>query len=291
MQIAFHLGAHSTDNDKLLKGLLKNKGYLSERGIVVPGPGSYRNLIRKTITALGGARASIETQEALLDTILEVDQAERLVLSNENFICVTPRVFDGPNFYPQIWDKITSYSNLFHGYDLEFHLGICNPAVFIPELCLRTPKMNYFDYLSGSDPKALRWSSIVNAITDTYPHAPVTVWCNEDTPLIWSHILSALAGIEEGHSFDGEYALVEEIMSPEGMKRFLGYLEAHPPQNDMQKGRIIAAFLDKFAKPDEIETEIDLPGWDEVYVQELTANYETDVKTIKRMPGVRFIGL
>ncbi|AML53382.1 hypothetical protein RC74_20880 [Falsihalocynthiibacter arcticus] len=59
----------------------------------------------------------------------------------------------------------------------------------------------------------------------------------------------------------------------------------------MQKGSIIAAFLDKFAKPDEIETEIDLPGWDDAYVEELTAIYENDVQTIKRMPSVRFIGL
>lgn len=290
MQIAFHMGAHSTDCDKLLKGLLKNKRYLASRKIVVPGPGRYRNLIRKTIGALNGARASVETQEALFDAIIEEDEADRLILSNENFICVAPRVFDGPTFYPQITDKVVSYVNLFHGHDLEFHLGLCNPAVQIPDLCARTPKLNYEDYLSGSNPMALRWSSVVQAIQTNYPHAPINVWCNEDTPLIWSHILSNLAGFEQNYTFDGEFDLVEEIMSDEGMKRLRSYLVVHPPQSDVQKGRIIAAFLDKFAEADAIETEIDLPGWDDAYVNELTSIYDDDVSMIKKMPGVKFLG-
>ena len=46
MQIAFHIGAHCTDEDRLLKSILKNAQMLSQLGIVVPGPGKYRSLIR-----------------------------------------------------------------------------------------------------------------------------------------------------------------------------------------------------------------------------------------------------
>jgi hypothetical protein len=289
MQIVFHLGVHSTDHDKLLKGLLKSKGYLAARGTVVPGPGRYRNLIRKTISALDGARASSETQEALLDAIIEEEKAKRVVLSNENFICIVPRVFDGSGFYPQVTEKIVSYTNLFHGYDLEFMIGICNPATHIPELCKRNPDLAYDAYLSGSDPLALRWSSVISQIREANPEAPITVWCNEDTPLIWSQILEEMAGNASGHSFEAEYDLLAEIMSAEGMKRFMGYLETHPPQNDVQKRRIIAAFLDKFANDDAIEVEIDLPNWDEAYVAALTANYEHDLTVIQKIPNIRFL--
>ncbi len=41
MQIALHIGAHCTDEDRLLKCLLMNKEILSDVGTAVPGPGRY----------------------------------------------------------------------------------------------------------------------------------------------------------------------------------------------------------------------------------------------------------
>ncbi|MES2145513.1 MAG: hypothetical protein V4516_14445, partial [Pseudomonadota bacterium] len=60
MQIVYHLGAHCTDEDRLLRCLLRNRGVLAERGVVVPGPARYRKLLRDTAIQLKGARASIE---------------------------------------------------------------------------------------------------------------------------------------------------------------------------------------------------------------------------------------
>jgi len=42
MQVVYHLGAHSTDEERLVRGLLRAKGPLAERGVIVPGPGRYR---------------------------------------------------------------------------------------------------------------------------------------------------------------------------------------------------------------------------------------------------------
>ncbi len=38
MEIVYHLGAHCTDEDRLLRCLLKNRGILAQQGIIVPGP-------------------------------------------------------------------------------------------------------------------------------------------------------------------------------------------------------------------------------------------------------------
>ena len=54
----------------------------------------------------------------------------------------------------------------------------------------------------------------------------------------------------------------------------------------MQKRRVIAAFLDKFALDEEIEEELDMPGWTEELVAELTEVYDEDVLAIQRIPGV-----
>ncbi len=289
MKVVFHLGPHETDGDRLLKSLLKNKGPLAKKGVLVPAPGRYRALIRKTIEALEGGRASLDTQEALLDTILDDDEGERLVLSNENFICVVPRIFDNTTFYPQVTEKVVSYSNLFHGHQMEFHLGLINPATFVPAICKRNHETPYAQILDGSDPRTLRWSSVVASIIEANPEAPITVWCNEDTPLIWRDLMHSLAGLSTPMELDGDDQLISEIMTPEGMQRFHAYMRTHPPKNETQYRRVVAAFLDKFARSDELETEVDLPGWDEAYIDDLTAIYEEDLQAVAAMPGVTFI--
>lgn len=78
-------------------------------------------------------------------------------------------------------------------------------------------------------------------------------------------------------------------MNPEGMQRFRLFLKEHPNINEAQKRRVMQAFLDKYALEEEIEQELDLPGWDEAYVDRLCDLYERDMDQIDRIPGVTFI--
>ncbi len=77
MEIALHIGAHSTDEDNLLKCLYKNKSNLAQQGIVIPEPSRYRPAIRETMQALVGDVAPIETHghffavEYLADLVLD----------------------------------------------------------------------------------------------------------------------------------------------------------------------------------------------------------------------------
>ena len=80
MRIAYHLGAHFTDDERLLRCLLKNRDVLLQNEIVVPGPKRYRTLLRETAIALKGQPASLDTQALVLEQIMEVDRAERLIL-------------------------------------------------------------------------------------------------------------------------------------------------------------------------------------------------------------------
>ena len=78
-------------------------------------------------------------------------------------------------------------------------------------------------------------------------------------------------------------------MSNEGMQRFLSYIKSHPPQSENQKRRIMAAFMDKYAIDDEVEEEVDLPGWTDEVMDFLTEIYEEDIDIIQSMPGVTVI--
>jgi hypothetical protein len=48
--------------------------------------------------------------------------------------------------------------------------------------------------------------------------------------------------------------------------------------------------LEKYALEEEVEDEIDIPGWTQETLSQLTANYDEDVCRIERMAGVNFIG-
>ena len=64
------------------------------------------------------------------------------------------------------------------------------------------------------------------------------------------------------------------------------YLAENPNLDTGQRRRVTSVFLDKFALPEVIEQDIDMPGWDDRLVAGLSANYDRDVMRIMQIPGV-----
>lgn len=289
MQIVYHIGANCTDQDRLLKSILKNAETFAEQGVKVPGPGKYRKLIRETIQALDGSPPAPDTREVLLDAIIDDDRCNRLVMSHAQFMCVHRRVFESGVFYELAEQKLTGLANLFPDDDIEIFLGLRNPATFLPAIFGDSKIESFDEFMRGLDPMDLRWSDLVARIRNILPRASLTVWCNEDTPMIWAQLIREMAGVDPLTRITGGFDLLSTIMSADGMKRFVAYLKTNPPQTETQKRRIIAAFLEKYAIEDEVEDEIDIPGWTDETVAQLTANYEDDIHRIEAIHGVNFI--
>ena len=289
MQIALHIGANCTDDDRILKSLLKNGSAFADNGIKVPGPGKYRRLLRETIQNLNGAPPAEDTRSILLDAIVDDENVQRLVMSNANFICVPNRIFDGGILYEQAEAKLQALHQLFPDDEIELFLALRNPATFLPvayaESKADTPEV----YLQGLHPTQIRWSDLVRRIQGQFPMTQLTVWCNEDTPMIWAEVMRAMSGVDSDQKITGGFDLLASIMSDEGMNRFLNYLRTHPPKSELQKRRIIGAFLDKYAQEDKIEEDVDMPGMTDEMVEELSLIYENDVAFIAQLPGVDFI--
>lgn len=288
MEIALHIGAHSTDEDNLLKCIYKNRDALAAYGTIIPEPSRYRPAIRETMQALVGDIAPLETQEALLDSIIDEDNAHRVILSHESFLCVAGRSVGNDKLYPTASLKSARLRNLFSRQEVRFCVALRNPATFIPAAFERAKDPNFDNFLDGSDPMGLRWSDMITRMRTMVPDAPITVWCNEDTPMMWPHILQTIAQPPEGFVFDGVNDFLGTIMGRGGLTRLESYLKAHPPQNESQRQRIVAAFLDKFAG-DAMEQEIDLPGWTEPYIEQMSELYERDLELLDAMPGVTFL--
>ncbi|MDG1861936.1 MAG: hypothetical protein P8J02_01750 [Yoonia sp.] len=210
-------------------------------------------------------------------------------MSNTNFICIANRIFDGGIFYEQAESKIFALHQIFDEDEIELFIALRNPATFLPAAYAESKSGTPDAYLKGVHPTQIRWSDLIRRIQHRFPRTKLTVWCNEDTPLIWAEVLRAIAGIEKDQRITGGFDLLTSIMSAEGMTRFLNYLRAHPPKTEMQKQRIIAAFLDKYAVEDKIEETVDWPGMTDEIVDELSELYENDVDFIQQLPGVNFI--
>lgn len=288
MRIVYHLGAHFTDEERLVKCLLKNRALLAQHGIVVPGPKRYRSLLRDAAVQLKGAAASRDTQALLLDQIMEEDVAERLILSWDSFLSLPQWVLKG-TLYPAAGERVRAFSQIFPEIEAEFHLAIRNPATFLPPLFEKQRTADYDEFLAGADPFDLRWSDVVERILAANPGAPLTIWCDEDTPLIWPEVLRAVAGLGEDCTLVGEEDLLASLMSTEGYGRMRSYLDSHAPGTILQRRKIVSAFLDKFALQDRIEMEVEMPSWTADVVEELTEIYEQDVARIASMSNVTFI--
>lgn len=288
MRIVYHLGAHCTDEERLIRCLLKNRAVLADQGIVVPSPTRYRKLLRDTAMQLKGASASTETQAIVLEQIMDEPQAARLILSWDSFLSF-PAWTLTQGFYAMAGERIAAFTQIFPEIQAEFHLAIRNPATFLPALRDLMSAKGQSDILTGVDPLSLRWSDAVRQILATVPGAEVTVWRDEDTPLLWPEVLQVVSGHAADTVLEDTDELLAIIMTADGLTRMKAYCAAHPPASVSQRRRIITAFLEKFARPDQIEVDVTLPGWTEALVTRLTDLYHEDVARIAAMPGVRLL--
>jgi hypothetical protein len=288
MRIVYHLGAHCTDEDRLVRCLLKNRATLAEQGIVVPAPTRYRKLLRDTANQLRGAPASQDTEAMILDQIMDEGSAARLILSWTSFLSF-PAYAVGETLYANGGERLRAFTQIFPDIEAEFHLAIRNPATFLPDLRGRALKKVNDDILEGVDPMALRWSDTIREIRAANPGVPLTVWCDEDTPLIWPEVLAAVAGHATDTVLEDDDELLATLLTEAGLARYHGYCREHPPQSVSQRRRIVTAFLEKFARPEQMMHDIALPGWSEEVVEEMTETYLADVERIARLPGVTLI--
>jgi hypothetical protein len=283
----FHIGAHCTGQDALIRSLLKNRDQLSAFGVVVPGPGRYRKVISEAMQKLRGQIASEEAEDVLLEAVLDTDAAERVFLSNESFICMASKVMEDGGLYQRM-GKSAWLRNAFPRASVEFCLSIRNFATFLPALYdkLGGRDVDPVEFMAGADPRDLSWFDVVAELRAANPGHPITVWCDEDTPFLWPEIMREVCGLDPTVELDGENDVARKLMTSEGNQRLRAYLDAKPPRTELARRKILSAFLSKFAVDELIEQEISLPGWNQAMIDELTDNYDQDVEEISRIPGV-----
>ena len=289
MQVIFHCGAHDTEENRLLTTLQRNNKRFRTVGAFVPEPDDFRPILRERLSALDKDDSAGDEPGALWKTILKDTPADRVIFSNPHFFGSRRRAVAPHLFYPEAELRLSELAKLFPYDQIELFMCLRNPASLLPTLLKQANRQRREEILEEVDPYSLRWSELVNRLRDNVPQIPITVWCFEDLPLIWAQIIRDISGMEMNDRIDGGMDLLASIMTKEGMKRLRDYLGKHPEMTENHRRRVFAAFLDKFARDEEIEEEIDLPGWTAEMVDYLGETYEEDIRLIEHIPGVTLI--
>lgn len=291
MKLILHAGAHCTDDDRIVKALLRNAGPFLADGTAVPGPSRYRRLITNTIKAMNTRAPAPDARDVLLDTILDDDheKVKRLILSHESLFGQSAYAAKGTRFYQGAELKLDRLVQLFEGDEVELFFALRDPASFLPASYTRSGGLMFAEFARSLDLGNLRWSELLLRLRSALPEVPITVWCNEDSPLIFGEILKRMAGLPVDAKINGSFDLLMQIMTREGMQRFREFLKQHPTMPEPQRRKAMVAFLEKYADDEEVEEELDLPGWSEDLMERLTEMYDEDVEVISTIPGVTLI--
>lgn len=289
MKIVLHAGAHCTDEGRIARTLLRNRDDFLAQRVSVPPQSAYTVLLREAIHALDRSAPAEDSQDVLLDAILQDDDADRIILTNDNFFGTPRMTMKDGQFYPEAEDRLGALCQLLPDCDIELCLAIRDPGTFIPAIQATANAAPLEVLLNGTDPGTLRWSHLITRLREAEPDVPITTWCNEDSPLIFGHVIRTMADVPENARIKGAFDLLSDIMSTEGMKRFRAYFAQNPTMTEAQKQKAMIAFLKKYAIEDKVEEELDMPPWPIEVFEYLTDAYEEDAEAIAAMDGVRML--
>jgi molybdopterin-guanine dinucleotide biosynthesis protein A len=291
MRISLHIGAHHTRTPRLVGAMKVGERAFGRLNIATPGPTTYRPIIDQELSRLDGLPPILDEEDAVLAHILgENSTADHLVMINEDWAGDLDMMFRGGQLYTGIGRSVSRVAELFSQHDVHISMAIRNPA-FLINAALTTPSIptSLKWFLDANDPLNLSWVAPVDLLQKAVPNARLTLWCEEDTPLIWPRIIRHIAHVPDDTAIRGVLAAANDVLTPEGMARLRTFLRNHTLTTSQQYERTILAFLDKYADESVMTASCDVPGWTAETVHDLSLNYEEDIATLARRDDVTFL--
>ncbi|SCY01078.1 hypothetical protein [Paracoccus tibetensis] len=289
MQLVFHVGVHGTDGDRMLKTLLNNRNWLLKNGTEVVTPNRHRGIIDEALASLDGGAASGEMEGIMLDAMLESDAPARVVMSTPTFMGAPGRVCGREGLYPQMAARVAALMRLFPSSETEFFLAIRNPATLLAEVLPQFAGGGYDELVQGCGPQDLRWREPIRQLVQAAGGRRVVIWCHEDVPLIWPEVVRLVGGMPADVPLAGSLLYMHELLGDLGIARLREAMAGQDQLTVARRRQIYAEVLALHALPGMLDQVIELPGWTQEIVDEVTRNYRADVAEIAVLPGVEFI--
>ena len=288
MEIIYHVGAHGTDQDRVIRTLMRNRDALWKLGVDIPAPNRYRGILGDAMKSLEGGEATPEVEEILLDSLLSGDRARRVLLSQSGFLGMSKRAVTPNGLYPNAADRMLGLSNLFPTRVVEFFLTLMHPAT----LAAHVVADNQGDYeaaIGSVDPLSLRWAPAIRNMLIANPDRDIVVWCQEDLPFIWPEVLRRMAGVEHATPLQGDDTVLSGLLPAAAMTELRAEIDAEAGQTVDARRTMTERFLKAHALDDAMVRDLSLPGWSQDVIDQISQNYAEDLAEIAALTGVEFI--
>lgn len=289
MQIILHCGVHSTDTELLFEALQKNLSDRLPLRTQVIDPEKTRVVLRKLLRAGRDGHLPDNARDILFEVADVQDDTERLILAN-TAVLGTYRDFVAPNvIFPNAVDYLRVARQIFAKDDLAVSYAMRNPATLLSAVVRDAKARNLEQITDSADPLQLRWSELAERLHHALPDVHMTIWYNEDIPLIWSAILRIMLDMDETTPVAMAHAPMLKLLQPDDIQKFEDYITKHPGMIPSQERRVITTFVEKMARSELIEEDIIIDGWTQDYVDNLTLHYEADQPLVQAVRDIRLI--
>lgn len=290
MKAVFHLGANGTDLGAMANSLSANQSMLARHGVEFVPHDRCDEIFQRAQLALKGGRATPEMEQMILDAILDLDAPERIVFSHQNLLGLPNRMLSANGLYYAADERISALQNLLPGCEAEFAIALMNPASLVAYARKRQPQISYDQMMHAVDPTALRWPDAIKRILRAAHGKRLIVWCHEDTPLIWTEVMRSMTRIPDEVHFANQLEIAATLLPPDALREArLQIRRTGTGITVAQRRAIVEAALVAHGRADQMQADLDLPGWTQDLVDQITRQYYADVADIAALPGVEFI--
>ena len=145
------------------------------------------------------------------------------------------------------------------------------------------------DLMQGNHPLQLRWRLAIQKLVRSVQGRRLVLWCHEDVPLIWPEVVRLIGALPDGVPLAGNMPYMYDLLGASGMEKLRAAMAGRDQTNVAQRRQIYSEVLAAHALPEVLDQTIDLPGWTQELVDQVTENYRADVAEIAVLPGVEFI--
>ena len=291
MKLVIHAGVAFSDNGRLLQSLQANGRMFLYYGASIPKHRRYRQLVQPVLDSLWTEPPTPTLHEQFRQAVPAVPGVKRTMVTDEEILGGVTKIIRDDRFYPLAGKRLAYLDQILDDIQIEVFLGIVNPGVFIPKVLNSLTEKRRLSAIESTDFSSLSWLSFVEDIRAKAPNVNVTLWSNEDTPLIWGDILRAMGDLQDDVPLKDEYSLLTSLLSPTGQREVTSLTQQDPAPTKEALRNDLSFLLNDFADPDQIEEEIDLPGWTDELLNAFTELYEQDINKIREMPDVKFLSV
>ncbi|MFD0909316.1 hypothetical protein [Ruegeria arenilitoris] len=290
MHVAIHSGVVFSDGGLLLKSLQANAKVLQENGIVLFGPRRFRKAFKTPLNALDEGKLTPDACERLKAQIPDDPETGRVVMSTADFIGELNSAIKDGQFYPYAGRRLALLDQAFEGHEVELFIGLQNPGSFIPKVLMALPDETRESILASTDLSCLSWLTLIEDIHDLAPAVSITVWANEECPLIWGDIIRSLCGLSADIPLTEEFSLLSSLVDADGKREIEEIQQQVGHADPTLLHERLAAVFSQHALPERVEEELDFPGWSAEIHEAFSELYTQDLERLKKLPGVRFLG-